>query len=155
MSTRCIRMPMLAALALLLAACATVPAGTDAHIRDLEQQQAKLALAGDRAALDKLFAPGFRVINPSGAVVSKAQLLDVLAGSGPSPYASAVYETQDVAVNGNVAWSVGLETVIFARDALGSRAGQTVQRRITHVWEKQSGQWRLMLRHATNVVPPP
>jgi hypothetical protein len=145
----------LAAAMVLLAACATTPSGTEARIRELEQQQAKFAIAGDRTGLEKLFAPGFRVINPSGAVVSKAQLLDVLAGSGPSPYAAATYETQDVSVNGNVAWSVGIETVVFARDALGARAGQTVQRRITHVWEKQRGQWRLVLRHATNVVPPP
>lgn len=155
MSTRCTRWPLAAVLALLLVACATTPAGTEAGIRELEQQQAKLALAGDRAALEKLFAPGFRVINPSGAIATKAQLLDVLAGSNPSPYRSATYETQDVSVNGDVAWSVGLETVVFARDALGSRAGQTVQRRITHVWEKQDGQWRLVLRHATNVVPAP
>lgn len=154
MSTRCIRLPLAAVLALLLAACATTPAGTEAGIRELEQQQAKLAIAGDRAALEKIFAPGFRVINPSGAIVTKAELLDVLAGGGPSPYASATYETHDVSINGNVAWSVGLETVIFARDALGSQAGQVVQRRITHVWEKQQGQWRLVLRHATNVVPP-
>lgn len=155
MSTRCFRLPLATALVLLLAACATTPTGTEARIRELEQQQATLAIAGDRAGLEKLFAPGFRVINPSGAVVTKTQLLDVLAGSGPSPYASAKYETQDVAVNADVAWSVGLETVVFARDALGARAGQTVQRRITHVWEKQGGQWRLVLRHATNVVPPP
>lgn len=153
MSTRRIRSPMAAALVLLMVACATPPAGTEAGIRDLEQQLAKLAIAGDREALEELFAPGFRVINPSGVVVSKAQLLDVLAGSGPSPYRTAKYETQDVSVNGNVAWSVGLETVVFARDALGARAGQTVQRRITHVWEKQGGQWRLVLRHATNVAP--
>jgi hypothetical protein len=155
MSKRRIRLPLAGALALLVAACATTPAGTEAGIRELEQQQAKLAIAGDRAALEKLFAPGFRVINPSGAVVSKAGLLDVLAGGGPSPYASATYETQDVSVTRDMAWSVGLETVVFARDALGARAGQTVQRRITHVWEKQGGQWRLVLRHATNVVPPP
>lgn len=155
MPAQCIRSSIAVALALLIAACATAPAATDAGIRELEQQQAKLAIAGDRAALEKLFAPGFRVINPSGAIVTKAELLDVLAGGGPSPYASATYETHDVSINGDVAWSVGLETVVFARDALGARAGQTVRRRITHVWEKQGGQWRLVLRHATNVVPAP
>lgn len=155
MSTRHIRWPLAAAFALLLAACVTTAGATEARIRELEQQQAKLALAGDRAALEKVFSPGFRVINPAGAIVTKVQLLDVLAGGGPSPYRSATYETHDVTVNGNAAWSVGLETVVFATDALGARAGQIVQRRITHVWEKQDGQWRLVLRHATNVVPPP
>jgi len=158
MSTRSIRSIPVAAIALLLlGACASTGAAdsTEARIRELEQQQAKLAIDGNRAALEKLFAPEFRVINPSGAVVSKAQLLDLLAGSGPSPYSSAKYETQDVTVNGSTAWSVGLETVVFARDMQGSRAGQTVQRRITHIWREQGGTWRLVLRHATNVVPPP
>lgn len=156
--------PAVLALLLLLAACSgtgtDTGAGADAasqeaQIRELEQQQAKVALDGDRAALERLFAPEFRIINPAGAVATKAQLLDILAGAGPSPYSSATYETHDVAVRGEVAWSVGTETVVFARDALGSLAGQTVQRRITHVWEQQDGQWRLVLRHATNVVPPP
>lgn len=145
---------------LLLAACsgtgpAADAASQQAQIRELEQQQAKVALDGDRATLERLFAPEFRVINPAGAIATKAELLDILAGAGPSPYRSATYETHDVAVRGEVAWSVGTETVVFARDALGSLAGQTVQRRITHVWEQQDGQWRLVLRHATNVVPPP
>lgn len=159
MSTQCIRLIPAAALALMLAGCDNAPvtpaATTQAQIRELEQQQARYAIAGDREALENLFAPEFRVINPSGAVVSKAELLALLAGSGPSPYQSARYETQDVSVNGDMAWSVGLETVVFAADAQIGPAGQTVQRRITHIWEKQDDQWRLLLRHATNVVPPP
>jgi hypothetical protein len=142
---------------LLLGAVADGAAGVDpqqAVIRELEQQQARLALAGDRAGLEKLFATEFRVINPAGAVATKAELLDILAGSGPSPYRSATYATHDVTVRGETAWSTGIETVVFARDALGSRAGQVVQRRITHVWEKQGGQWRLVLRHATNISSP-
>jgi ketosteroid isomerase-like protein len=155
--SRPISMPNLLAVLLLVAgASASSVAGAASQegvIRDLEQQQAKLALAGDRPALEKLFAPEFRVINPAGAIATKAELLDILSGTGPSPYRSATYETHDVTVRGDMAWSVGLETVVFARDALGSRAGQSVQRRITHVWEKQAGQWRLVLRHATNLVP--
>jgi hypothetical protein len=156
MPTHRIRLVAALSLVLWLPACATTPpAGTEARIRELEQQQASLAIDGNRASLEQLFAPEFRVINPSGAVVPKTQLLDLLAGGGPSPYRSARYETQDVSVNGDVAWSVGLETVVYARDMQGGVAGQTVQRRITHLWEKQGGQWRLVLRHATNVVPPP
>ena len=113
--------------------------------------QAKEAIAGNRAALEDIFAPGFRVINPAGAVASKEELLQLLTG-GPSPYASAVYETQQVDVYRDVAVSVGLETVVPTQ---GAQAGETVRRRITHVWKRDGRQWRLALRHATLVTAPP
>jgi ketosteroid isomerase-like protein len=47
--------------------------------------------------------------------------------------------------------TVGLETVVPAQ---GAQAGQTVQRRITHVWTRDGNDWRLMLRHATVVAAP-
>jgi hypothetical protein len=140
---------------LMATGCATAASpSTEQQIRDLEQQQAREAIAGNRAALEQIFAPEFRVINPLGGIATKQQLLDILAGGGPSPYVSATYETQSVSVRGDMAWSLGLETVVLARDALGSKAGQTVQRRILNVWERQGGQWRLVMRQTTNVAPP-
>lgn len=140
---------------LLAAGCATAASpSTEQQIRELEQQQARDAIAGNRTALDQLFAPELRVINPLGGIATKPQLLDILAGGGPPPYRSATYETQEVSVRGELAWSLGLETVVMARDAFGSKAGQTVQRRILNVWEKQGGRWRLVMRQITNVVPP-
>ncbi len=144
MSTR-----LLAVILLALAACATV--SPEAQIRDLEQQQVHAAIAGDRGTLEKIFAPDFRIINPSGAVATKDELLNLLT-SGTSPYRSAVYETQTVNVYGNVVVTTGLETVVPAQ---GAQAGQNVQRRITHVWEKAGNDWKLELRHATIVTPPP
>jgi hypothetical protein len=32
------------------------------------------------------------------------------------------------------------------------QAGQTVQRRFTHVWKNEEGVWRLVARHA-NIIP--
>lgn len=32
-------------------------------------------------------------------------------------------------------------------------AGHAVQRRFTHVWKKEGGDWRLIARHANNVLP--
>jgi uncharacterized protein (TIGR02246 family) len=144
MSTR-----LLSVLLLALAACATV--SPEAQIRDLEQQQVQAAIAKDRGTLEKIFAPDFRIINPSGAVASKDELLNLLT-AGTSPYRSAVYETQAVNVYGNVVVTTGLETVVPAQ---GAQAGQNVQRRITHVWEKSGKDWKLKLRHATIVAPPP
>ena len=139
------------AAALLLGACAT--ADPQARIRELEQQQARAAIAKDRAALEQIFAPDFRVFNPSGGEASKAQLLDILT-TGTNPYASAKYETHSLEVHDDLAFSTGMETVVMAQASQGAQAGQTVQRRVTQVWRRQDGDWRLALRQATNVVPP-
>jgi uncharacterized protein (TIGR02246 family) len=133
---------------LALSACATV--SPEAQIRDLEQQQVHAAIARDRGALEKVFAPDFRIINPSGALASKQELLNLLT-SGPSPYRSAIYETQTVNVFDKVVVTTGLETVV---PALGAQAGQNVQRRITQVWEKTGKDWQLKVRHATIVASP-
>lgn len=142
-----IRVGSLLIAALLLPACAAV--SSESRIRDLEQQQVHAAIAGDRATLDHLFAPDFRIVNPSGAVANKEELLKLLAG-GTSPYKSAVYETQSVRVFRDSVVTTGLETVVPAQ---GAQAGQTVQRRITHVWTRDGKDWRLLLRHATIVAP--
>jgi ketosteroid isomerase-like protein len=135
-----------------MTACVTAPAvDVDTQIRRLEQQQAVAAIAGDRVTLERLFAPEFRVFNPSGAVADRNTLLNMLAG-GTSPYRSATYATDTVRVYSGAVVSTGIETVVPAQ---GAQAGQNVQRRITHVWERRGGEWQLVLRHATVVVPPP
>ena len=135
----------------LLASCVTVPAAnTEAQIRALEQQQVQAAVGRDRATLEKLFAPEFRIVNPSGAVATKEQLLALLAGA-TAPYRSATYVTESVKVYKDVVVSTGLETVV---PNTGAQAGQQVKRRITHVWERDGKTWRLALRHATIVTAP-
>jgi len=138
-----------------LAACATTnPASTEQQIRALEQRQVHAVIARDRALIERLFAPDFMIINPSGAVADKQALLDLLVG-GEAPYSSGTYQTETVRIYGDTVVTTGLEKVVPAR---GATAGQTVQRRITHVWERHAGageQWQLVLRHATVVTSPP
>lgn len=139
--------------ALLLAACATGPAGdsVDASIRALEQRQVALALSGDRTALMRVFAPHFRIINPSGGVAGRDELVDMLAG-GSRPYRAATYATDSVRIYDDVVVTTGTEEVEFGS---GQQAGQKQQRRITQVWERDGDAWRLALRQATLVAPPP
>ena len=135
----------------LLAGCASGPKAdvTGQRIRVLEQQQALAAIARDRAALEKIFAPDFQIVNPSGAVATKEELLALLLG-GTSPYRSAVYQTDTVRVYRDVVVTTGLETVVPNTGAL---AGQIVRRRFTHVWLREGSDWGLALRHATIVAP--
>jgi len=137
---------MLAAALSCLAPLAHADARSQQAIRDLEQMQARAAIGGDRATLERLFAKDFRIVNPSGAVSDRDGLFQVLF-NGPSPYRSATFETQDVRDFGDTIVTVGLETVVMAT---GPQAGKPVQRRITHVWHRD-GEWRLQLRHATLV----
>ena len=138
-----------AALLGIAAACSAAPS-TEATIRALEQQQVQAATARDRAALEKIFAPEFKIINPSGAVGSREELLNMLASTGPAPYASALYTTDEVRDYGNLVVSIGRDTVVPNQ---GAMAGKTVQRRVTQVWQKQKGAWRLTLRQANIITP--
>jgi predicted small secreted protein len=134
--------------ALLLAACATSPGGVEQQVRAIEQAQARAAVAGDRAALEKIFAPGFRLINPSGAIASREELLTMLGGGKP-PYSAATYVTDSVLVQGRrAAVATGTESVVYAA------TGERQQRRITQVWQRGANGWQLVLRQATLVAAP-
>lgn len=151
MSKRCFQAAWGVMMAALLVACATSdPGAVERQIRALEQEQVKVVIARDRGAIEKLFAPDFMIINPSGAVANRQALLDLLMGN-TAPYQSGTYVTETVRVHGDAVVSTGLETVVPTG---GAQAGQPVQRRITHLWEREGKDWRLALRHATVVVPP-
>jgi ketosteroid isomerase-like protein len=107
-------------------------------------------VAGDATALTRLFAPDFRLVNPTGTISTAEQLLKLLTG-GAHPYASARYTTELVREMGDVVVTVGMEEVVPNQ---GPQAGQLVHRRVTQVWKREQGHWLLTLRHAA-VVPEP
>ena len=123
---------------------------TEQIIRGLEQQQVKAAITRDRATLERIFAPDFRIISPNGVVGTRESLLALLT-DGPAPYASALYQTDFVRDYGHIAVSVGMDTVV---PNTGAMAGKTVLRRVTQVWQRQKGVWRLTLRHANIITGP-
>lgn len=132
------------------ASAAPDPAAVELQIRELEQRQVQIALTGDRDALREVFSPDFHMVNPSGGVANREELLDLLAGV-ERPYRDATYTTDWLRVHGDIVTSTGTEEVEFG----GERAGQKQLRRITQVWEHRDGRWQLALRHATLVTPPP
>ena len=146
------RIHALLAVTLLGIAQAAQAAPTTAQIiRDLEQQQVKAAISRDRGALERIFATDFRIINPSGSVSTRADLLRMLA-DGPAPYQSALYQTDIVRDYGHIVVTVGMDTVVPNG---GPQAGKTVYRRVTQVWQRQKGVWRLTLRQANIITTPP
>ena len=144
------KLHFLASMALVLAGAAPAvhaDARSQAAVRELEQTQARAAIARDRAALERLFAPDFRIINPAGAVTDCDGLFQLLLGPAPV-YASASFETQELRDYGDTIVTIGLETVVMGG---GNPAGQTVRRRITQVWHRGRAGWQLQVRHA-NIV---
>jgi hypothetical protein len=137
------------AAALPLSGCVTTRTTVEAGIREVEQLQVRAALTGDRATLEKVFAADFRLINPSGAVASRDELLRLLA-SGAPPYRAATYTTDRILPYGKVVVTTGTEDVEFGA---GAQAGARQKRRITQVWELRDGRWQLVLRQATLVTP--
>ena len=59
--------------------------------------------------------------------------------------------TEKVTLRGDFAIAMGSETIVPGEGQ--PRAGQTVARRYTHVWMKESGGWKLVARHANVVCP--
>ncbi len=135
---------MFAALLALSQACLAA-SPTETTIRQLEQDQAKAAITRDRAALEKLFAPDFRVISPSGAINTKDELITILTNNATPPYASAAYETDIVRDYGDIVVSIGRDIVV---PNTGAQAGKTIQRRVTQVWKRDKGSWQLTLPQA-------
>lgn len=131
-------------------AAQTDAADVEAEIRDLEQRQVSMALAGQRDELLQLFSPQFRMVNPAGGVANREELLALLAGTS-RPYSKATYTTDAVRAWGNVVVTQGTEEVELGS---GAQAGQKQLRRITQVWEREEDHWRLAMRHATLVAPP-
>mgnify|MGYP003350481585 CR=1 FL=1 len=87
-----------------------------------------------------------------GVVADRETLLKLLLSTdGPPPYRSAAYTTDEVRDYGDTVVSIGMDTVVPNQ---GPQAGQTVLRRVTQVWRREHGQWRLVLRHANLITPP-
>jgi hypothetical protein len=156
-ASRAVLPGLIASLPLLMAAVPAAAASpvspteaVDREIRALEQDQARAAAARDRQRLEALFAQDFRVVNPSGGVGTRQELLDILASQGPAPYASAAYVTETVKSYGDTVVSLGMDIVVPNQ---GPQAGQTVRRRVSQVWRRDGSTWRLVLRHATIIVP--
>jgi uncharacterized protein (TIGR02246 family) len=117
-------------------------------IRDLEQQQCRAAVTGDLPTLQRIFADDYEMVNPAGQLTSRAQLLALLGGA-THPYKSATYTTDVVRELGKVVVTIGREDVVPNQ---GAQAGQLVHRRVTQVWVRDHGTWRLSVRQAM-VVP--
>jgi ketosteroid isomerase-like protein len=105
--------------------------------------------AHDLATLDKLLAPEFVFATFVGSVGNRAQYLDVLARKIMNIEAYKL-EPVCVEVHGDAAVVV-YHLLIQAHAAGRPWPGHLLS---TDTWVKQQGDWKLLARHSSVVVPP-
>jgi len=115
-------------------------------IRKVDQERIQAQIHADAKALDRIYAPDFIGIGPSGTVRTKPQVLSDFT-SGGLKFQSITTDDVQVRVYGNAAVETGRSTMI------GQDAGKTVPRdnRFTRVWVMQQGRWRLVANHYSNL----
>lgn len=118
------------------------------EIRRLEQLEVQAVLASDATTLAGLWDANYVVNNPDNQIV--------VATSDPRdrpvlqrPRSAFTREVEHITVQGDIAISMGSETVVPAGDR--PQAGELIKRRYTNVWRQTSGAWKLLARHA-NVI---
>lgn len=119
-------------------------------IRSLEEQERMGVLNQDLQALEQLWSEHFMVNSPFNKVApNRGVVLDIFR-QGLAHYTSFDRSIENIRIDGDMAIVMGAETVQPTGNA--PRAGETIQRRFTHLWKQEGGKWRLVMRHANNTV---
>lgn len=123
-------------------------AAIEKEIRILEAREVQAVLDHDVATLELLWDGGFVVNNPEGRVV----MSDSNVMNRPvmqTRRSTFTREIESIAIRGDVAISMGSETVVPYIDQV--TAGDEIRRRYTNVWMLRDGSWKLIARHANRI----
>ena len=125
------------------------PRGDHSAIEELEQRLAAAWVNGDRAFIDGLLADDWTVIDPSGRVLTKRQVLDEAFASADRRIDAMTIDEVQVRMVGGVAVATGRTR------ASGSYRGQqaTVTLRFTDVFVLRDGRWYVVASQGTVVAP--
>jgi ketosteroid isomerase-like protein len=122
---------------------------TEEIIRNLEMMSSQAVLSQDIDILNRLLSEDIMVNNPLNFVSNgKSGVLEAVK-SGVIHYSSFEVNIESMMILGDIAITMGKETVLPAGNAHG--AGRIINRRYTHIWKLDSGEWRLHARHA-NII---
>lgn len=131
-------------------AASTPSAGEEAVIRSLEEQERTAMLNRDTVALQRIWAPEFIVNSPLNQISPNREVVLDLVRRGLIHYSAFERRIEELRIMGNTAVVMGAETVQPAGTA--GAAGAPVQRRFTHIWQRDAASWRLVARHANNIT---
>ena len=123
--------------------------GDQAAIVELEQRLAAAWVDGDRAFIDGLLVDDWTVIDQSGRVLTKRQVLDEAFASAERRIEAMTIEEVGVRMLGGVAVATGRTR------ATGSYRGQraTVTLRFTDVFLLRDGRWQIVASQGTTITP--
>ena len=121
--------------------------GDEQAVRQFLNEAAAALGRNDAAALDRLYSDDWTFVNPSGAVMTKAQRLAALK-SGELKYESISIDEANVRMYGNTAVATGRATV------KGQNKGQDIsgQYRATTVLVKKNGGWQIVAQQSTRIT---
>jgi len=116
-------------------------------IRKLDSERIQAQIHADATALDRIYAPDFIGVGPSGTVRTKPQVISDFK-SGELKFQAITTDEVQVRIYGNTAVETGRSTMN------GQDKGKAVPRdnRFTRVWVKQQGHWRLVLNHYSPLI---
>jgi uncharacterized protein (TIGR02246 family) len=143
------RLLAIAALTFVVSASAFAQAGDiEKKIMDLEKQSREAAQRGDMSFLDSHATDDYMSTTAWGTVRMKADAMEDLK-TGALKYASIQVDDPKVRVYGDdVAIVTGQSTIKATRD------GQDIsgQYRVTRVWIKKGGEWKLAAFHSSRIA---
>ena len=122
-------------------------AGIEAGIKDLSMQWSTAILKKDAAILDRIWAPDFTYVEPSGERFTKADgILALKAGKDQPTLSEATSIDVRVYGGGTVAVDIG-----DYRESGTDKDGKPYDRRsrFTNVWVLEDGVWRCVSAHAS------
>lgn len=124
-------------------------AAVEADVKKLVNDTAAALAKNDVAALEKLYADNYMLVNLDGSVQTRAERLESFK-SGETKFESFAYD--EVTVRSN---PEGTGAVVIARaTAKGMNRGNPVASniRVTQVWAKTKDGWRQASGHATSIT---
>lgn len=136
--------------ALLMISVISVAQDAETEIGRLESIEHKAMQEQDTVTLSTLIATDIIVNTPSNKIVSGRTQVFAMKKAG-AKFLSFEREVEKVVVKGDVAISMGKETVITSLD---SKTQLVSKRRYTNVWLKQNGKWILSARQASEICEP-
>ena len=141
---------LVAAVPLMLMVLTCTAQTEETQIRNLENLEHKAMMAQDTAKLSTILAMDILVTTPANKIIYGRDNVFAMKKAGPK-FLSFEREVEQVAIKGDIAISVGHETVVTLDN---SNAKSISNRRFTNIWIKQNGTWKLTARHTNEICKP-
>ena len=124
----------------------TDTAKLEKEVLEVDTQRADAYVNGDVATLERILADDCSYVHPSGKVETKAELLAGFKAQDRK-YKSIKRDDVVVRIYGSTAIVTGRNTI----SAEYQGKNYDVQNRFTRVYVKQTGKWRLVAHHGSNI----